>query len=412
MAFGFLDLSIVTDRLVALMKSSITSSTLWSEDLEGAGPPFGINVTGLAPDAMRKLAGCQVSAYLFHVAADSFWRNTPVSGPRAQTVPSQPLSLDLFYLLTAYSENSYVEEQQAMSVALKCFHENPFVTATVPIDGRQVEFTLTMASESADERSRLWQAITSSLRLSAVYRVAVAFLEPPPPPLPAPKPTTWTLTANPAALPAGGPLVIGTTTRVRYVGPDSAMREFDLSPATVTPGQGFLLLGNGLGIAAVSDRLYLVPLDGSPETDVTAWMTPAAGDSRLAIALPAVGAPPPGVWQLRTGNAIATGSPGAIRSNATPFSVAARIDPAGGPLVSGTPIAVTGGRFVAGATEVLLDSVSLAATGGAPAAGQFQHVDDATLHLLPPATLPTGTYTLRVRVAGVESPPAKWVVVP
>ena len=35
-----------------------------------------------------------------------------------------PLALDLFYLVSAYSESSYVQEQQAMSVALRILHAN------------------------------------------------------------------------------------------------------------------------------------------------------------------------------------------------------------------------------------------------------------------------------------------------
>ena len=35
-----------------------------------------------------------------------------------------------------------------------------------------------METQSLDEMSRLWQAASVAMRLSAVYRVSVAFLEP------------------------------------------------------------------------------------------------------------------------------------------------------------------------------------------------------------------------------------------
>ena len=63
-----------------------------------------------------------------------------------------------------------------MSIALKCFHEHPIVSATFPID-RRAEFTLTIEPQTIDEISRLWQAINAPIRLSAVYRVGVIFLE-------------------------------------------------------------------------------------------------------------------------------------------------------------------------------------------------------------------------------------------
>jgi len=146
-------------------------------------PQFAINFTGLAPDAVRDVAGCSLSLYLFHVAPDKFHRNTfPLQdlvghgpsqhlvAPRPRRIPQQPLALTLYYLLSVHSDN-YIEEQQAMSIALKCFHDRPIVSATItttaPPETRTEEFTLTMEPESVDEIGRLWQALSSPLRLSA-----------------------------------------------------------------------------------------------------------------------------------------------------------------------------------------------------------------------------------------------------
>ena len=194
MPIGLLDLSIVTDRLIGILSQSAQNSQLWSGT---SGQRFDITVTGLPPDEIRLLAEeCYLSLYLFHISQDSFQRNSPVTGPwtppppadptktstRVPPTPFQPLSLDLHYLLTAYAKGSYIKEQQAMSIALKCFHENPIIRATVPVNGRIEEFCLTMETESADEVGRLWQALSTSLRLSVVYKVSVIFIEPPSPP--------------------------------------------------------------------------------------------------------------------------------------------------------------------------------------------------------------------------------------
>jgi len=88
-----------------------------------------------------------------------------------------PLALDLFYLLSAYSETSYAEEQEAMSVALRIFHANGVVRSdSTPTPAWQL--TLTMEHRSYDELSRLWQATTVPLRLGVIYRAAVLFLTP------------------------------------------------------------------------------------------------------------------------------------------------------------------------------------------------------------------------------------------
>ena len=88
-----------------------------------------------------------------------------------------PFALDLFYLLSAYSETSYAQEQEAISIALRIFHDNPVVhDASSPPSWA---LNLTMEHRSYDELSRLWQATTVPLRLSVVYRAAVVFIPPP-----------------------------------------------------------------------------------------------------------------------------------------------------------------------------------------------------------------------------------------
>lgn len=180
MTLGMLDLSIVTDRLISQLKQYKDASRLWAED-NTTPVPLSINVTGLAPDAARAVAGCQLSIFLFHVAVDKFHRNTYPTGGSAQRIPEQPFALTLYFLVTAFSDSAkaYVEEQQAMSIALKFFHETPRVIATVPLGNREEQLTLTFEPQTIDEVGRLWQALASPLRLSAVYRAAVAFLEPP-----------------------------------------------------------------------------------------------------------------------------------------------------------------------------------------------------------------------------------------
>lgn len=448
MPLGLLDLSIVTDRLISLLNTSVQSSQLWNEEpTPPAGTPtgitpgqrFDINVSGLPPDEIRSLSGCQLNLYLFHVSQDAFQRNSPVTGPwtpppandptktttRVPPIPYQPLSLDLYYLLTAYSKGSYIQEQQAMSIALKCFHENPIVRATVPIDNRIEEFCLTMEVESVLEAGRLWQAITSSLRLSLIYKVSVVFIEPKLP-LPLAKPVqTVNLAFSPTSLPfAAAGQVIGTYIKVNYTGPDDTpaqpdRRSFDLLPAVVAPGQSFLLYGAGLNQNS-SNRIYLLLPDGT-EQDVTIWappnppspIPPLQTDSRFTLNLPTTGTPPAGVYQLRVGNNLPLGNPSAIRSNATPFSIAAWVDPTGGPILGATggTFTINGRGFSPGKIEVLLETISLSEnTNVGP--GEFNVSGSGTaISFQLPNNLPNGRYGVRVRVNQVESPPAKWVVI-
>ncbi len=181
-----LDLSAVTDSLIDLVKTQWSSAPIWAE-LGLGGPSFTPTFTGLAPDAIREGndGGPQLSMFLYHVESNNaqestWWAPEMVRSP-GQPVRYMPLALDLYYLLSAYSDK-YVEEQQAMSVALRIYHANAVVRSgppSPPDPGPLAwQLTLTMEHRSYDELSRLWQATTAALRLGVVYRAAVLFMTP------------------------------------------------------------------------------------------------------------------------------------------------------------------------------------------------------------------------------------------
>src|ERR1700739_4907189 len=182
------DLSAITDSLLKLVKDSWGRAAVGGE-VEAGSPPgtpaptFTPNISGLAPDVLGMQAGPQLSLVLYHVEATPavgslFWSPQSLSsaaGP-GQPVRFLPFALNLYYLMSAFSEDNYHQEQQAMSVALRIFHANPIVRD--PIGSPPWELTLTMEHRSYDEMSLLWQATTAPVRLSVVYRAAVVFLDP------------------------------------------------------------------------------------------------------------------------------------------------------------------------------------------------------------------------------------------
>jgi hypothetical protein len=454
---GVLDLSIVTDLLIQTLTNSWNTSPLW-----GSLPDesfFTPSISGLTPEAVRTTGGCQVTVSLIHIEPNKFNRNfvspPPPQPPvghlppaRAQLIPYLPLSLDLYYFITASSDNNYHQEQQAMSVVLRCFHQNPIIRTNVIIPGSppestQEEFTVTMEIETADSISRLWQAITAPFRLSLLYRVAVAFLTPPDAAGPAPPVRRYGLAVEPASFPvATAGQAFGTTSTARFAPPSGnpPTVSVDYSPATVGPGERFTLLGAGLNQGTdvpvvpnpgTSFRVFLLlPADYQTEVEVTAWKTkdvlpasPIQTASRIVLDLPPtvgalpVNAPPPGVYAIRAGS---QSPPDLIsnRTNSTPFNIAARVDvpasPAGPivPEVAGA-YTITGMGFIAGtSTQVLLETVPLTYVAAPPLQpGQFTVGSISHISFQRPNGLPPGLYGIRVRVNGVESPPALWIKV-
>jgi hypothetical protein len=423
------DLSAVTDSLIGLVKSQWTTAPIWTE-VGGSppGPTFTPNFTGLAPDAARQAPGPQLSMYLYHVEPDNarealFWQPQVSGAPGGEPTRFLPLALDLFYLLFAYSETSYTEEQEAMSVALRVFHASPIVRSD-PGAAVPWELNLTMEHRSYDEMSRLWQATTAPLRMSQVYRAAVVFIDPDTMPAPAPPTSSLSVTAGllPASFPVPGPAVFGTFREGSYLGPAGVVVPFSQSPATVAADQTAWLLGTDLGLVGVSDHVYLLSAAGGAEVDVTAWVRAAESSAaRFALAVPSAagtapaGAPDPGVYQLRVGSG-PLGSSGATRSGSTPVSVAARVNPLAAsppadPVLTGSPpFTVTGTGFVPGATEIFVGTVALTQTTASPGPGEVSVDPGGGSFSFSPPPGPSGTVLpVRVRVNGIESDPAVWV---
>jgi hypothetical protein len=337
----------------------------------------------------------------------------------AQPVRYLPFALSLYYLLFAYSETSYIEEQEAMSVAMRLLHDQPIVRSE-PGAAVPWELTLTLEHRSYDELSLLWQATTSPLRLSLVYRAAVVFLDADKMPAPAPDTSSFTVGVGQlgaAAQQAGAPQLLGSMRQVSFTGPGSVPVSYEESPASAAPGQTLLLLGEGLGGQA-TDTVFLLVGPDEDETDVTAWTVVASStSSQVALELPAsFGNPPaqcpvPGRYQLRVGHG-ALGSAGSLRSDAVPLGVAALVAATGGPVLSGTPpYTVQGAGFAAASCQVLVGAVPLAQVASSPGEGEVSIDPSGTsFSFVPPSGSAGQVAPVRVLVAGVESDPALWVV--
>jgi hypothetical protein len=444
-ALGVIDLSFVTNTLIGRLEAFFPKSPLW-QALVDSGTTFPITFSGALPDALRKEPGCQLSFSLIRVTENRYQRNSPLTGPRAQTIPFQPMSLDLYYLLTAFADKAYEQEQQAMTIAMQFFYQTCIVHAPVSLPGIATpvneEFTITMEVESTDEMSKLWQSITVPYRLSVMYRVSVVLLTPPAPPALAKPVLVSKTTLDPALFPfALAGQLIGASRSFSFASPDSTGADprivnIDYSPAVVAAGQRFFLYGAHLNQAgpapkpATSFRVYLIQPDGSEVQVTDQWKVPETNpaapnfqtDARITLDLPntvgplPLNSPPPGVYQLRAGSD-SPPEPFTNRTNAVPFTVVPRINvtiaPPAAPIL--TPVAGTytlnGEGFIAGGTHVLLDTIVLIDNPAGPSDGEFRVVSRQQVEFRPPLGIALGRYTVRVRVNNVEAPPSWWIVI-
>ncbi|MDQ0464408.1 hypothetical protein QO010_002189 [Caulobacter ginsengisoli] len=408
-----LDLSSVTDELVKLVRDAVKNSALWAEP---GIKKFTVHVTGKAPEVVRDDNGCQLTLSLMHVGSDPAWRNTfPNNDPAVRSIPQlstrQPIGLVLTYLMTAYEEGgAFHHEQQAMSMALTCFHAQPFHSR---VAGGPRDFVMVVEQATLDELSRLWQSITVPMRLSALLRVAVVFLRPPETPPPPAKPVKESRLLAGAGLEplAEAPQLFQTGSTISYLAPKGGGAEtlrMHVSPAVAAPGALLSVGGNALKDA----KIYLSKADGSGETDITAWRQTPAAESEIVLKVPTgAGAPASGLHRL----AVGPGAGGPDRSPAIPISIVPSVT-VPGPLPILVPVAglytVDGAGFTPGDTAVLLGADALT-PGGAAGPGVFAiNAGGTQITFKAPAGQPPGRYPLRLRVADIEAPPAWWIDIP
>jgi hypothetical protein len=363
MSVGLLDLSVVTDQLRNHLSACAAVFQPWRDD---PTTRFNIDFTGLAPDAARSTSGsgCHVSVYLFHAVSDKFYRNTYPTGGPAQRTKQQPFALKLYYLLTAYSATSYIQEQQAMSIVLKCFHEWPLVALPTH------EVTLTIEPQTPDEVGRLWQALASPIRLSAVYCVSVVFLQSP------------------------DRAVVKPVLHEPEFVPPHDIRPFDSAPG----GSGAAFAANAGGRATITIAGPELAT-GITEVDLRA----------LSLAETTTSPPAPGTFRIVDLHTLDVQVP--PTSPAGRYRIEVRIRNRGRvevwldvprPLVATS----TGGVAtieIAGAgfgttTAVFLGTTALTSTAsGPPAPGEFHVIDPDSLELAVPAGTPAGRHLVHLQ---------------
>src|SRR5690242_1853044 len=103
-----LDLSFVTQTMIELIRRHVTSSVAWS-----AG-----NVLAVEPLSPDKLSGDNtLGLYLYHAVEETTGKHTYIPGVSDVPVRYNPMSLNLYYMLTAHSDvepNGVYREQLMM----------------------------------------------------------------------------------------------------------------------------------------------------------------------------------------------------------------------------------------------------------------------------------------------------------
>lgn len=163
----------------------MVSETLRSLLLDKMDFPQDGEVTILAPDESSN-KNCRINLFLYKVQENPVLKNMDWQvkpGSPTQLVPP-PLSLNLFYLVTAYNQNDQQTgnspAHKILGEAMRVFYEYPIVPRDyfpVGFNESREQIKIMLNTLDPEELSKIWATFSTAFRLSALYEVSVVQLD-------------------------------------------------------------------------------------------------------------------------------------------------------------------------------------------------------------------------------------------
>lgn len=353
-----------------------------------------------------------LNLFLYHVTYNQGWKNVglPTRETNGSVQGRAPLAIDLHYLLTAYGAGDF-EPQIMLGIGMQAMHEAPLlyrqkITAVFkPPFANNVDRALASAALQdqielckitpqqlgTEELSKLWTAFQSKFRVSAAYSVSVLLIE--------------SKVPNRAALPVlSRRIVVVPFQQPTIDGVDPQLVPWSPAATIALRGQALPGAHTFVQFDANPDALQTPDVaDGGRQLVVTVPPLPAGINTLRVVRLVDVGTPPPRVaGQSNVGVFVL--QPVIRRGVVPPHLYLIAI---GAATARGIPITVT---FDPPAEPAQRASVVL--NGVVPAMSSSTFSFDAEPHDGAPTHaitafahhLPAGTYLVRVRIDGAESP--------
>lgn len=425
----YTDLQEITETLTALVQTAITT----------AGWPASVEVLPEVPRDDKTGVGL----YLYHVQENQYYKNYASQGIDTPPVSYTPMSLNLFYILSASSRDAAgdqdaMDEQGLMSVAMKTLHDNPVLRKTLPSPafplGKDIDIKITFQILSPSDAVQYWASSQSPVRLAAYYEVSVVFL----PPEAVKSYPGRVLTYGNYVFVQGAPQITGCQNTIQFISPvDLTTVTINVQPAQAPPAAAIpapaesivSFFGNGFGGGTLKILLYSPLWPELAETDAT-WSVSRISETQANMAVQPTAKLVtsgtvvdilPGLYGAQLNRSEVKTLPNGTSktfshsSNQFPFSIAPRVDS----VITLTPtqFRIQGSRYQHAdikdddiqiyTADIRLDLVG----GGALAPGQFKLIAFDTIDLHVPASIHGPQVPLRIMIRGIESAP-RWISVP
>lgn len=359
-----------------------------------------VEVTIARPDT-ADLDPPRVNLFLYRIEESGSLKNQDLSGHApGGALGNPPLALELYFMLTAYSEgDDHRADQELLGDAMRALHENAIVPKNLldpSVEPLFESVRISIQPMSLDDLSKIWSASTKPFRLSVCYKVTAVLIESRArrqyrPPVAEPPSGGPRITAIPIARPRIERLLV-----IRQNDPSNLERPI----AYARIGDRVVIEGSEF---AAPTRLFFDDLDVSASIQ-------SLSDRRIVVTLPDDAALQPGPVRVRIQSDVMLGEPPephrGLPSNLAVFVLVPRVQAAvfdGGPPRS---VTITGSRLFQQnrpGFAVIGDTVVPAAQYAAGAQNEIEiNIPDA---------LAAGEYAVRVRLNGAESIDAAAVTV-
>jgi hypothetical protein len=187
-----LAIAAVTAVLKNFLENSITevATALGGTVTVSAEPPDRIDIATASPD--------RINLFLFQATENAGWRNygLPMRNGNGDRISNPPLALDLSYLLTAYGSGP-LHAEALLGYAMFVLHEMPVltqdairaITLATPdppllaglkaseLADQIEQIKIAPQTMSVEELSKIWSALLTQYRPTAVYKASVVLIE-------------------------------------------------------------------------------------------------------------------------------------------------------------------------------------------------------------------------------------------
>jgi len=387
---SFLQNSVIEHDLAAILGGSVTIS---------AEPPDRIDMGAATPD--------RLNLFLFQATENPGWRNRglPTRAANGDRISNPPLALDLSYLLTAYGSGDFHAEV-LLGHAMFVLHEMPVLTreairAAIPVPppvtlpngltssnlADQIEqIKITPHTMSLEELSKIWSALQSQYRPTAVYTASVVLIESER----SVRPTLPVRARNLVVVPFQQPAI-------------DLLQSQSSDPAPIVRDQpilaGYNLVIDGRRLRGATTRVLIDAAEITPTDD-------RISATRIIVVLPAN--LQPGLHSVQVVHRVdfGTGFPSdphrGVESNVAAFVLAPQITTPAAAAARDTTLTLAITPSVGRAQRVaLLAGSQTISIDARPAGGP---ATTPSLDFPIPSDFPTGTHLVRVQIDGAESP--------